>query len=255
MISLSAYDFVFGYGRIPVISGDEIRIEPGSITVILGPNGSGKTTFIRGITRTIKPMEGIVTLSDTNIWNIPAKDFSAEVARVSQDTQITWPYSVYEYVSLGRYPYLKNSIFGLGIQDKEIIDQTLDETELTKYRDHSITELSGGELQRVMIARALCHEPSFLILDEPVAHLDLHFRISILNYMKKLSSQGRGVCISLHDLNFAAKFADFIYLFDNGKIIAKGSVENVLKKEIIESVYKTPVKVLSSGDDYIIHPL
>ena len=253
MSGLQVRNFGCGYSDKAVVHNVDLEVTPGRMTVLLGPNGAGKTTLIRGMTRILKPMQGSVNIGNTDIWKLAPKVFSQHVARVAQSVEITWPFTVRDFTAMGRYPYVGffNSIQQ---KDDDLIKYALSETGLTEFADRQITELSGGEFQRAMIARALAQESDILVLDEPVAHLDLHYKVAILEELKRICSKGKGLIISLHDLNFAAQYGDYIYLMQNGNVISDGTPAEVIQEKIISDIYGTAVSVKNVDGRIVVMP-
>lgn len=232
-----------GYNGKNVIQDISLEVSPGKIIALLGPNGSGKTTLIRSMCRILKPSEGAVTLDGTDIWRMPPKRFTRTVARVPQTAEITWPYTVEQIVSMGRYPH--QHVFSTHTRsDRVSVEEAIEKTGLQVHRHSQLNRLSGGEFQRAIIARALAQNPRILILDEPVAHLDLKYKVAILDLLHSLSRSGHGIVVSLHDLNLAAMYADELTLLHEGRLFAQGGVDQVLRTEIIESAYETPVSIV-----------
>ncbi|MBN2509956.1 MAG: ABC transporter ATP-binding protein [Spirochaetales bacterium] len=242
MSALTLENFSCGYSSTPVVTHIDMCIPSSRLTVLLGPNGSGKTSLLRGITRILKPLSGTVELDNQNIYNIPLKQFSRRLARVSQSIEVNWPYTVHDFVAMGRYPH-RRFFSKLDSHSAEIVDATLKETGLSAFAHRSITRISGGEFQRAKIARALAGEPEVLVLDEPIAHLDLHYQVSIMNELQRICKSGKTVFVSLHDLNFAARYADYVYLLSEGQIAAHGTPDQVIAPDTLSAVFKTPISV------------
>jgi len=232
-----------GYYQGDVIKGLSLDVSKGDFLVIIGPNGSGKTTLLRLASRTLVLRSGEISYNDENITKMHLKEFCRKVAFVSQDIATGFSFTVMELVLMGRIPHLKR----LQFESKKDIDIALDKLHLTdtlNLKDKRIDELSAGERQRVVIARALTQEPELLFLDEPTSHLDIGHQVQILDLLKKLNTESNlTIVMILHDLNLASAYSNRIALLDKGNIFKEGSPQEVLTYQNIEAVYKTIVLV------------
>lgn len=244
MVTLLKIDNISaGYYREDVIKTISLDVNQGDFLGIIGPNGSGKTTFLRLATRSLYPRIGEIYFKGENIFKMDLKEFCRSVAFVSQDFEANFAFSVLEVVLMGRIPHLKRLQFETK-EDIKIAENALSECDILSLRDKMIDELSAGERQRVIIARALAQEPILLILDEPTSHLDIGHQIQILDLLKRLNRQNNlTIVMVLHDLNLASAYCDRIVLIDKGEIFQEGSPDQVLTYQNIESVYKTVVLV------------
>jgi len=232
-----------GYYKEDVIKGISLDINQNDFMGIIGPNGSGKTTLIRLVTRVLHARSGEIFFKGENILQMDLKEFCCKIAFVSQDITTDFSFTVSEIVSMGRIPHLKRLQFETK-KDTEIIEKALSATDTLDLKDKRIDELSAGERQRVIIARALSQEPVLLLLDEPTSHLDIGHQIQILDLLKKLNSQNNLTTVMiLHDLNLASAYCNRIVLLDKGAVFKEGRPEEVLTYQNIESVYKTIVLV------------
>ncbi|HTY45024.1 MAG TPA: ABC transporter ATP-binding protein [Patescibacteria group bacterium] len=232
-----------GYYQEEVIKGISLDIHQGDCMGIIGPNGSGKTTLLRFATRVLVPARGRVLLGDRDIFRMEVKEFCRRVAFVGQDILSSFSFTVIEIVLMGRIPHLKRMQFETK-RDIEIAEQALSLTDTLALRDKRIDELSAGERQRVIIARALAQEPALLFLDEPTSHLDIGHQIQVLDLLKRLNRKNSlTIVMILHDLNLASAYCNRIALLDKGAIFKEGSPEEVLTYQNIEAVYKTIVLV------------
>lgn len=226
-----------------IIKDVSLEINPGDFTGVIGPNGSGKTTLLRLSTRVLAPRKGGIYFQGEDIFKMDLKEFCRKVAFVSQDISTSFSFTVMEIVLMGRIPHLKRMQFETK-KDIEISEGALVLTDALSLKDKRIDELSAGERQRVIIARALAQEPLLLFLDEPTSHLDIGHQIQIMDLLKKLNRQrGLTIVMVLHDLNLASAYCGRIALLDKGEIFREGKPQEVLTYQNIEAVYKTIVLV------------
>ncbi len=232
-----------GYYKEDVVKGLSLDVNQGDFLVIIGPNGSGKTTLLRLVTRILPLSRGDIFYKDENITQMNLKEFCRKVAFVSQEISTGFSFTVMELVLMGRIPHLKRLQFETK-RDIEIAEEKLGLTDTLSLKDKRIDELSAGERQRVVIARALAQEPELLFLDEPTAHLDIGHQVQALDLLKKLNRKNNlTIVMILHDLNLASAYANRIALLDGGIIFKEGKPEEVLTYQNIEKVYKTLVLV------------
>lgn len=232
-----------GYYRQDVVKEISIAVKQGESLGIIGPNGSGKTTLLRLATRVLHPKSGLIYFKGRNIFQMNLKEFCRKIAFVSQDISTNFSFTVAEIVLMGRIPHLKRLQFEAK-KDIAIAEEALALTDLLSLRDKRIDELSAGERQRVIIARALTQEPELLFLDEPTSHLDIGHQIQILDLLRKLNRHsGLTIVMILHDLNLAGAYCNRIALLNNGALYKQGPPEEVLTYQNIEAVYKTVVLV------------
>ena len=232
-----------GYFKEDVIKGISLEVKAGDFLVIIGPNGSGKTTLLRLATRVLPLRRGEIFYKDENISHMNLKEFCRRIAFVSQDISTGFSFTVMELVLMGRIPHLKRLQFE-SKKDIEICREKLFLTDTLSLKDKRIDELSAGERQRVVIARALAQEPELLFLDEPTSHLDIGHQIQTLDLLKRINRRSNlTIVMILHDLNLASAYSNRIALLDKGIIFKEGSPEEVLTYRNIEAVYKTIVLV------------
>lgn len=230
-------------GMQAVIKGISFKINKGDFVGMIGPNGSGKSTLLRLMSRVLTPQKGRVLLEGADIQTVPLKKLFQRIAFVPQDTQLSFPFTVLETVLLGRIPHLGR--FQLeGKKDLSTAERSMRLTDTGSLANKSIDELSAGERQRVIIAKALTQEPVLLFLDEPTSHLDIGHQIQMLDLLKDLNKkEGLSILVVLHDLNLASEYCDKIILLEDGVIFKEGTPQEVLTYQNIESVYKTVVLV------------
>jgi len=240
---LEIKDLTCGYDSKIVLNHINFQINGGELIGIIGPNGSGKTTLLRAITRIIKPAKGEVSLEGKNIWEMGFKELAKNIAVVSQDYE-TGCMSVEEFILLGRIPYHSRFQLLETENDMEVAKKCMTLTDTFRFKDQLMEEISGGERQLALIARALAQEPKLLLLDEPTTHLDITHQVGVLDLVKKLNREfGLTVVMTLHDLNLASEYCNRLILINNGRIHKEGLPEEVLDYKIIEEVYGTVVVV------------
>lgn len=227
-----------GYGEEDIIKDISFTIKEGDRLVILGPNGCGKTTLIRAVTRTLMS-EGLLLFDGEDIRRMKTAKLASRMAVLAQVEQAYFSYSVYETVLLGRYHLMQNNWFsGVREEDKRAVEKVLRQVDLWSIKDQEITALSGGQLQRVFLARTLAQEPNIIFLDEPTNHLDLRFQTELIDYLKEWAKEPRrAVCGVLHDLNLASNLANQVLLLKEGITVAQGSWQDVCTKERLEMVF------------------
>lgn len=230
-------DVTFFYNEQQILKPLSFAIPEGSFFTIVGPNGSGKTTLLRLLTSYLQPASGNITLKDISLQKYNRQARAKKIAVVSQTAQLNPHFTVQALVELGREPY--RGWFGrLAHKDQEIIDQTLAELEISEFKHRKLRSLSGGELQRALIAKALVQETPVIILDEPVNHLDIHHQVAILQKLKKLQREGRTIITVLHDLNFALRFSTHLLVLNRG-LVALGDPQKTLTADILNNVFHT----------------
>jgi iron complex transport system ATP-binding protein len=245
----------FGYRSVPVFRDLTLRIEPGSFVALLGPNGTGKTTWVRLAAANVRPGSGRVTLFGEDVARLPARQRARIVAVVPQDSPsgLEWP--VREVVALGRAPHL--GLLGLGsAADRRVVDEAMGTTGVSHLADRGYGTLSGGERQRVVIARALAQQPRLLILDEPTASLDLKHRTGVYGLLGRLHREhGLTVVVVTHDVDLAARHAHRIVLLHGGGVAADGPPQAVLTARTLGLVYDVAVDVVpdpGTGSPHVV---
>ena len=209
---------------------------------MIGPNGCGKTTLLKTLARLL-PYRGSVLLEQTEITSISRKNLAQKIALLAQTGGIYFPYSVYDTAALGRFPHSTSLFKNLSAKDHEITRRVLEKLGLWEVNNRLINELSGGQLQRVFLARTLAQDPELILLDEPTNHLDLKHQIELLEYLSLwVKENNRAVIAVLHDLNLACRYADNIALMADGLIVSCGKCENVLSGELLKKTYGIDIK-------------
>jgi iron complex transport system ATP-binding protein len=212
------------------------------ITAVVGPNGSGKSTLVRALVGSARVEAGAITLDGNEITHAGRRALATRIAVMTQREEPAFPLTVREYIALGRYPHL--GIWKMaGRDDRDAIARAVDLTETADFQHRPITELSGGEWQRVRLARALAQGGNALVLDEPTTFLDVGHEMGIFELLSRLASEGQAVLLVSHQLNLVARFADHMVLLHRGRVAAAGDVPSVMRGPILESVYDWPLVV------------
>jgi iron complex transport system ATP-binding protein len=252
---LVAESISFAYGGRDVLKSISLDLRGGDIVGVLGPNGSGKTTLMRCLLGLLTPRSGRVLLDDRDIAGFDRRAFARRVAAVLQDMPTDFPLRVGELVLLGRLPHLPAG--GLGFEtpaDFAAAESALRACGVGDLAQRSIHEISGGELRRVFIARALCQQTSILLLDEPTGGLDLRHQLEILDVLRAQARAGVAVLVVLHDLNLAAALCDRVILLQDGAAVATGPPQEVFTRNVLASVYGVEVMLVSTPDGKYLVP-
>ncbi len=240
---LSAQNLSFSYANVPTLIDIDFALECGALRALLGPNGSGKTTLLKLLTGILQPTRGAVLYDDADLKTLSRREIARRVALVPQELNLQFGFSVRQMVMLGRTPHV-SALGGPSKQDREVVERVMEMTEIQEMRERVVTELSGGEQQRVVIAMALAQEPQALLLDEPTVHLDISHQIEILDLVRKLNRErGLTVLATMHDLNLAALYFDDLVLLERGRIVAQGTPSDVLNAERIREVFNANVLI------------
>ena len=247
---LVADDVQFGYrADQPVLCGVNMTVQRGRFVCVLGPNGSGKTTLLRCLLGQLTPSGGDIRLNGRAIRSYRPRELARTMAYVPQFPQSAFSFTALEIVRMGRLSH--TGVLGLtGENDRKVVQLAMEMTETTEFADRELGELSGGESQRVMIARGLAQQPGVILLDEPTSHLDVRHQMTIYRMMARLAHDWRMavVCVS-HDVNLAGRFADELVLMKAGRVLADGSPGEVIRADVLSAAYDVSVELIETGDD------
>ena len=232
-----------------ILDGVSIALAPATLTCLVGPNGSGKTTLLRTASGLIEPLSGRVEISGRALRSLTRRHIAREIAYVPQSSRPSFDFSVAELVSMGRYPHEplwssrghSRSQAGDAAHAPSIVRTALEQTDTLELAGRSVQNLSGGELQRVLIARCLAAESKVLLLDEPTSHLDLAHALELFRLCRELRQVGRALLVAVHDLNVALDLADEVVVLDEGRVVAAGPTSEVLTAELIREVFGVDV--------------
>ncbi len=221
-------------GKKEIVKNVCIQVQSQQFVGLIGPNGCGKSTLLKGIYKSLSPYMGTVFLDDLDVLKSAEKKVSQRLGVVGQFNEVNFDLTVHQMVMLGRTPH-KKMLESDKQADFIIVEEALARTNLLAYKERSFLSLSGGEKQRVILARTIAQQPQFMILDEPTNHLDIRYQIEILSCVKNLHI---GVLAALHDLEMAANYCDYLYAMKDGEVYAHGTPEQVLTPATIEALYQ-----------------
>ena len=245
----------YSYGKKEVLKELSLNIDENKLTGIIGPNGCGKSTLAKNIIKYINGKFESFKIMDIDIRELSHKKIAQLISYIPQKSTIIPNISVFDYVLLGRFPLLKNSWDNYSEKDYKIVENNINLLNIEELRDRNIETLSGGELQKALLARALAQEAKILLLDEPTSALDLNNAVEFMKILKNISIQKEiSVIIIIHDLNLASLFCDSLIILKDGKFVEKGSPKEVINEENIKSVYNLECKVCYNENNkpYII---
>lgn len=238
MITLSVKDLNYKH----ILKNINLEISKGDFVGIIGPNGSGKSTLLKNIYRVLTPDNGDIFLNGTNVKSLPHKEIAKNMSVVAQENRPEFDFKVIDMVLIGRFAH-KSLFQDNSLEDISLAENCLSEVGMLHYKDRSFTNLSGGEKQRVLIARALAQQSEFMILDEPTNHLDIGYQLQIMDIIK---AQNLTVFSAIHDLNIASYYCDKLFIMKNGVILDFGKPEDVLNEKIIKELFNLESKIEKS---------
>jgi len=235
---------MFAFNGTPVLDGVDLHLSPGEMVGVIGPNGAGKSTLVRLLSRVLVPGGGRIRLNGHNLAEWRAGELARVLAVVPQDRQLPPTFTAWEMVLLGRTPYL-GWMGQASEHDRALAHQAMEDTGTWHLAHRLISQLSGGEQQRVVVARALAQEPQVLLLDEPTAHLDINHQIETLSLIMRLVKQRDLAALAIfHDLNLAAQYCDRLLLLARGRVLAQGTPAQVLTPSLLRQAYGAEVVVV-----------
>jgi iron complex transport system ATP-binding protein len=243
MLEIEGISFAFGHHRILDRVG--LTVRPGEMVCVLGPNGVGKSTLLKCILQLVRPSHGEVRVGDRRLSSMDLRQKARRLAYVEQRTPARFPMTVFETVLMGRRPYLS---FRPGKKDFDKVATILGALGLGAMAQREFNQLSGGQQQKVMLARGLVQEPRYLLLDEPTASLDLRHQLEVMELLQRFCrDREMGMVVAIHDLNLALRYADQVVLLQDGRVMARGRPQEVLRPETIGAVYGVEVVEVSAG--------
>jgi iron complex transport system ATP-binding protein len=251
-LTLAAEDLELAMGPCPVVHGVDLFLRAGEVAAVLGPNGAGKSTLMRGLAGLQAPSRGRVRLNGASLAGMRPEVRARQLGYLPQAANVHWPLTVERVVALGRLPHL-GPWQRLRPEDAYAVDRALAATGVEDLRGRVVTELSGGERARVLLARVLAGEPDILLADEPVAGLDPYHQVHFMELVREYAGEGRTVALVMHDLNLAARFCDRLFLMDQGRLVAEGAAHQVLDPEHLSDVFGIrAVYGEAEGEPYVV---
>lgn len=238
-MKLSVEDLCCSYEKQPVLTDLSLLAENQQFVGIIGPNGSGKSTLLKAIYRALKPESGEIKIDDTPLKVMSYKESAQKMAAVGQENELPFDFRVEEIVQMGRYP-AKRFFDNETPEDAELVAKALEQLGITHLAQRNFQHLSGGEKQRVLIARALAQNTDLLILDEPTNHLDIHYQLEIFELLNRLPLT---VVSAIHDLNIAAMYCDYLYVMEEGEILTSGTPTEVLTPAALKQVFQVNAEI------------
>ncbi len=246
----------FAYNSTKVLDNITFEVKEGENIYVIGPNGAGKTTLLKVISRILEPTKGVIYINGKDYRYYSSKEIAKIFSYVDPHISREIPSTVYEFLLTARYPHQRTTQFIESEKDVNIIMEISKKFNILHLLRRRLDQLSDGELQRVLIARAFTQEPKVLLLDEPSAFLDIRYKLEILNYIKEAVKASNIIAITaIHDLYLASLFADKIILINNGKVMAVGKPDEVFTNDIIENVYGVKVRIVSIDGKRIVIPI
>ncbi len=257
MARIEVRDVEAAYSQGPVLENVSFVLGRGEFVGLIGPNGAGKSTLIRVASGALKARRGSVLIDGIEVGSIPRLELARRLAVVRQEQRLEFDFTVAEIVAMGRIPHL-GRFQSEGPGDQRIVEEALERTGLSPLSRRLVTEISGGERQRAAVARALAQQPEILLLDEPTAHLDIAFQLSILDLLGRLArEEGLAVLAVLHDLNLASQHCQRLLLLDSGRLFSDGEPAAVLRRDSIREVFGIEAAILPHPVSGVpcVHPL
>ncbi|KPU43385.1 putative siderophore transport system ATP-binding protein YusV [Oxobacter pfennigii] len=246
---LKAVNLSIGYGNNKVINNFDLTIDKGDLITIIGVNGCGKSTLLKSLSRSLKPLKGVVYLDGQSIFRLDTKKVARRLSILPQAPKVPEDFTVRDLVSYGRQPYL--GLTGkLKRQDHEVIDWAISATRIDYLQHRPVNTLSGGERQRAWLALALAQQPEVLLLDEPTTFLDVSCQFEVLELVKALNSiLGITIVMVLHDINQAARYSKHMVVLKDGNVYRSGTPEEIVTEKVLEEVFNIKVRVFSDPDN------
>lgn len=241
-MELRAENMIVTLANTDIVNDISIKVKNKQFVGLIGPNGCGKSTLLKSIYKVIKPKKGSIYLGDLDVLNSEPLSVSRIMGVVGQFNDLSFDFTVEEMVLMSRTPH-KKFMERDTEEDYKIVREALNKVSLTGYEDRSYLTLSGGEKQRVILARAIAQQPSFLVMDEPTNHLDIKYQLQILSIVKQMNI---GTLAALHDLELAAEYCDYLYVMKQGKLMAQGTPKELLTSTLIREVYDVSCEIYTN---------
>lgn len=239
-MEILAQNIKYSIGDAHILKDVSMKLNNKQFVGIIGPNGSGKSTFLRCVYRVLRPDFGSIQVGGENIFNMSYKESAKKISVVAQHNYYNFDFKIEEVVMMGRSPH-KRTLEPDNANDYEIVNKALEKVGMSAFKGRNFSTLSGGEQQRVILARALAQETECIILDEPTNHLDIKYQLQLLDVVRSLNVS---VFSAIHDLNIACMYCDYIYVMQAGKVVASGTPKEVLTSELIREIYEVEACVV-----------
>ncbi|MEA1959420.1 MAG: ATP-binding cassette domain-containing protein [Chloroflexota bacterium] len=244
MNNLKLSDVDLGYREHPVVRGVSLEVTCGEVVGIVGPNGSGKSTILKALCGLLHPSSGYAAIDDDDMHRMSREALACRIGMVFQAPTLPDSFTVLEMVLMGRYPHL-GMLRHESKRDLDIVFHAMERTGIVPFAARYVNEISGGERQRVIIARALAQEPRFLLLDEPTAHLDIQHQLEVMELVKSLAESGLGVAVALHDFSLASRFCHRLVMLKDGSVFKEGAPKDVMTTENIKHAFGVTAMIYS----------
>jgi iron complex transport system ATP-binding protein len=241
---LRANDIAFGFGEFPVLRDASLVVSPGETVGLIGPNGAGKTTLVRVLAGLLEAAGGQVSLGGRALAELGDRERARSLAYLPQGAPAHWPLQVERVVELGRIPH-RAWWQRLGEEDRAAIEQAMADADVEALRGRLVTQLSGGERTRVMLARVFASRPGIILADEPVASLDPFHQLRVMHTLRECARRGGGVLVVMHDLNLAARYCDRLVALHRGRVIAEGPPRKVLDDPALAAAYSVNIELIN----------
>ena len=253
-ISIENVSFSYGLSEENLLNEINLNIEKGKFIGILGPNGCGKSTLLKVILKYLHPRQGIIKIDNKELKEYSQSELAEILSFVPQKSSLTMPLTVEDVVYMGRVPYIKNRWIGFDREDREKVEKIMRMLKIDQFKNRVIFSLSGGEFQRVLLARALVQNTNIMLLDEPTSALDMNYALEIMKLTSYfVKNENLTAVMVLHDLNLASMYCDSIILLKEGKIAYEGTPKELFKPEILEEIYGFNCEVIeNNGFSYVI---
>lgn len=236
-MTLAAQSITVALGRREVLHGAGIELKAGEIVAVIGPNGAGKSTLLRALSGLARPSQGRIVLDGADIGHLDARAVGRQIAYIPQDRTVHWPLQVARVVALGRLPHDDRE------DDAGHVASALAAMDLEALSDRPATQLSGGELARVLLARALAQQARFLIADEPTAGLDMAHVLALFSHFERLTGEGRAIVVALHDISLALRYCHRTILLKDGRVLASGASKEVVTAENLATAFGVSARI------------
>ncbi|MDJ0716078.1 MAG: ABC transporter ATP-binding protein [Prochloraceae cyanobacterium] len=245
-----------GYKNKTVIRQIDLTLQNGEWLSLLGANGSGKSTFLKLLSRILQPTKGLILLDGKEIHDLPPNIVAQKMAILPQQQTVPTGLTVHQLVSLGRTPHQSWWQWELDVEDRQKVEEALVQTQIDRESDRPVTQLSGGERQRAFLALALAQDPKILLLDEPTTYLDINYQLQLLELLNRLKQQRELTIITvLHDINLAARYSDRLALLDRGLLYGVGTPAEILTPEALIDVFGVKVEIIDTPVGIQICPI